>query len=35
VVYGKITFDQATRRVASPQLTPTILKGGTWVAYNG
>jgi len=31
VVYGKITFDPGTRRVASPQLTPTILNGGTWV----
>lgn len=35
VVYGKITFDPETRRVASPQLTPTILKGGKWVQYNG
>lgn len=35
VVYGTITFDQTTRRVASPQLTPTILQGGTWVAYAG
>jgi len=35
VVYGKITFDPTTRRVQSPQLTPTILKGGKWVAYNG
>ncbi|WP_375401187.1 ABC transporter substrate-binding protein [uncultured Amnibacterium sp.] len=34
-VYGKITFDQSTRRVASPTLTPTILKGGKWVVYNG
>jgi branched-chain amino acid transport system substrate-binding protein len=32
VVYGSITFDQATRRVASPQLTPAILQGGAWVA---
>jgi branched-chain amino acid transport system substrate-binding protein len=31
VVYGKITFDPATRRVASPQLTPTVLTGGKWV----
>jgi branched-chain amino acid transport system substrate-binding protein len=31
VVYGKITFDPSTRRVASPQLTPTVLKGGKWV----
>lgn len=35
VVYGKITLDQSTRRVQSPQLTPTILKGGKWTAYNG
>jgi branched-chain amino acid transport system substrate-binding protein len=35
VVYGSITFDPSTRRVASPQLTPTILKGGAWAAYQG
>jgi branched-chain amino acid transport system substrate-binding protein len=35
VVYGKITFDPTTRRVASPHLTPTILKDGKWVVYNG
>jgi branched-chain amino acid transport system substrate-binding protein len=35
VVYGKITFDPSTRRVQSPQLTPTILKDGKWVVYNG
>jgi branched-chain amino acid transport system substrate-binding protein len=35
VVYGSITFDQATRRPASPKLTPTILKDGAWIAYNG
>ena len=35
VVYGKITFDPTTRRVASPQLTPTILTGGKWVEYKG
>ena len=34
-VYGKITFDQTTRRVATPTLTPTILQGGKWVVYNG
>lgn len=34
VVYGKITFDPATRRVASPQLTPTVLKDGKWVEYS-
>ncbi|HEY3337782.1 MAG TPA: ABC transporter substrate-binding protein [Propionicimonas sp.] len=31
VVYGRVTFDPTTRRVASPQLTPTILTGGKWV----
>jgi branched-chain amino acid transport system substrate-binding protein len=31
VVYGSITFDQATRRVATPKLTPTVLKDGKWV----
>lgn len=31
LVYGTITFDQSTRRVASPNLTPTVLKGGVWV----
>jgi branched-chain amino acid transport system substrate-binding protein len=35
VVYGSITFDQSTRRPASPKLTPTILKEGKWVAYTG
>ncbi len=35
VVYGKVTFDQTTRRVASPQLTPTVLTGGKWVESNG
>jgi len=35
VIYGTITFDQSTRRVASPQLTPTILQGGQWVEYKG
>ncbi len=34
-VYGTISFDQATRRPASPALTPTILKDGVWVAVNG
>ncbi len=34
VVYGTITFDPDTRRVASPQLTPTILQDGAWVARN-
>jgi branched-chain amino acid transport system substrate-binding protein len=35
VVYGKITFDPSTRRVAKPTETPVILKGGKWVQYNG
>jgi branched-chain amino acid transport system substrate-binding protein len=35
VVYGKITFDPSTRRVADPQLTPVVLTGGKWAAYNG
>ncbi len=33
VVYGSITFDESTRRVASPKLTPTVLSGGKWVEY--
>jgi branched-chain amino acid transport system substrate-binding protein len=35
VVYGKITFDPATRRVQSPQLIPTVLKNHQWVIVNG
>jgi branched-chain amino acid transport system substrate-binding protein len=35
VVYGKISFDTTTRRVAAPKLTPTILTGGKWVEYKG
>jgi len=35
VVYGKITFDPTTRRVASPQLTPTVLTGGKWLVFKG
>lgn len=31
LVYGSITFDPDTRRVASPKLTPVVLKGGRWV----
>ena len=34
VVYGSITLDPQTRRVQSPQLTPTVLQGGKWVAAN-
>jgi branched-chain amino acid transport system substrate-binding protein len=32
VVYGTINFDKSTRRPAAPSLTPTVLKGGKWVA---
>ncbi|GAB3398267.1 ABC transporter substrate-binding protein [Schumannella luteola] len=32
VVYGAITFDQKTRRVADPKLTPVELKDGSWSA---
>lgn len=35
IVYGTVTFDPTTRRVASPKLTPTILTGGKWVEYKG
>ncbi len=35
VVYGTITFDTTTRRVAAPKLTPTILTGGKWVEFKG
>jgi len=31
LVYGTITFDPATRRVATPKLTPVVLKDGKWV----
>lgn len=32
VIYGKLSFDPSTRRPASPQLTPSVLKNGVWVA---
>ncbi|TPW77400.1 ABC transporter substrate-binding protein [Schumannella soli] len=32
VVYGEISFDQKTRRVADPKLTPVVLKDGSWSA---
>ncbi|MDM4763620.1 ABC transporter substrate-binding protein [Galbitalea sp. SE-J8] len=35
LVYGTITFDPTTRRVASPKLTPTILTDGKWAEYQG
>jgi branched-chain amino acid transport system substrate-binding protein len=31
IVYGTITFDPETRRVADPTLTPTVLQDGKWV----
>jgi len=31
VVYGTITFDPTTRRIAEPTLTPVVLKDGKWV----
>jgi branched-chain amino acid transport system substrate-binding protein len=31
VIYGSISFDPTSRRVASPTLTPVVLKDGTWV----
>ncbi|MDF2441845.1 MAG: branched-chain amino acid transport system substrate-binding protein [Subtercola sp.] len=34
IVYGTITLDPTTRRVASPQLTPTVLTDGKWVAQS-
>ena len=35
VVYGTLSFDKDTRRPASPQLTPTVLKDGAWIAIEG
>ena len=35
IVYGTITFDPKTRRVADPELTPTVLKDGKWVEIAG
>jgi branched-chain amino acid transport system substrate-binding protein len=35
VVYGKATFDPATRRVADPFVSRIEVKGGKWTAYEG
>jgi branched-chain amino acid transport system substrate-binding protein len=34
VVYGPITFDQATRRILDPQFTPLVLQDGAWVQFD-
>src|SRR3954454_23568201 len=35
VVYGKVTFDTATRRVADPFVSRIEVKNGKWAAYEG
>ena len=35
VVYGKVTFDTATRRVANPFVSRIEVKNGKWAAYEG
>jgi len=35
VVYGSVTFDTATRRVANPFVSRITIKDGKWVAWNG
>jgi branched-chain amino acid transport system substrate-binding protein len=35
VVYGKVAFDTATRRVADPLVSRITVKDGKWVAYEG
>jgi branched-chain amino acid transport system substrate-binding protein len=35
VVYGKVAFDAATRRVADPLVSRITVKDGKWVAYEG
>ena len=35
VVYDKVTFDPATRRVADPHVSRIEVKGGKWTAYEG
>jgi branched-chain amino acid transport system substrate-binding protein len=35
VVYGKATFDTATRRVADPFVSRIEVKNGKWAAYEG
>lgn len=35
VVYGKVTFDTQTRRVANPLVSRIAVKDGKWVAWDG
>ena len=35
VVYGTVTFDPATRRVADPLREPDQVKDGKWAAWDG
>jgi branched-chain amino acid transport system substrate-binding protein len=35
VVYGAVTFDVGTRRVANPLVSRIVIKDGQWVAWNG
>ena len=35
VVFGKATFDPATRRVADPIVSRIEVKNGKWTAYEG
>lgn len=35
VVYGAVTFDTATRRVANPHTSRIMVKNGKWVAWDG
>ena len=35
VVYGSVTFDPETRRVANPLVSRIIVKDGKWVAWDG
>ena len=35
VVYGTVTFDVATRRVANPFVSRIEVKNGKWAAYEG
>ena len=35
VVYGKVTFDTQTRRVADPFVSRIEVKNGKWAAYEG
>ena len=35
VVYGAVTFDTETRRVANPLVSRIEVKNGKWAAYEG